>query len=1208
MPGNTGANIHGAEKGRFYNMRTRSSSLSARAALSTLLVLAAIALLCAIPFVGTRAQNPASGTITATGSPVTWTGTTISPGGNTDESTCIDTVPGKSCETFTLTVGGVQSDWVGKRVQVLLTWTSGGNEYDIYIHKGSNAGAVVASAIQGPGQTSQVAYIDVAQFGTGVFTVHVAYDVTPTSATDPYHGKASAVSTSIAQPPPAPAATGAAVGYENFEAPGLLTPVNVTTGPTVEWMGRNAGEPSLGNNWKTGVTNYQSDLETLFISFAPSCGGAGTNAVWQNRPAPTSQVIDSDPIGFTDRLTNRTFAGELSATSPSCKISYTDDDGATWVATSGPLGSGIDHETIGGGPYHSPLVGTPAYPNAVYYCSQDLVTAFCLRSDNGGANWGPPVTTYTTECGGLHGHVKVSPKDGTVYLPNGACGGTGAVVVSEDNGVTWNIRPVGNSTITSATGASDPAVAIDANGRVYFAMANADATALVATSDDRGKTWQNIFDVGASFGLKNIRYPAAVAGDAGRAAIAFYGTATPGNANAASFNGIWHLYVAHTFDGGLTWTTTDATPNAPIQRGCIWTGGGANICRNLLDFFDITISKDGRVQVGYVNGCPGGDCAQAASTASGNAYAATATIARQSSGRRMIAASDPPSSVTIPGTPFVTQRRLGPVVHLSWSEADTGNSPITGYQVLRGIVTGGESATPIATVPAGQTSFDDTAANDPAQTYYYKIIAVNSAGSSCGNNEVAAPYRGDRCTGVTIHQNLPSHPESAAANANPQLAIDSISVGEPPSTTNFMFKMKVSNLSTIPPNSRWRIVWDSYASKGQQYYVGMRSDSSSAVSFDYGEIATAVVGLVVGVPTETKLGAALATSNFKADGTITIFVPKASVGSPKAGDLLGAVNGRTFTGDTAQTATLERSTALIDHTFVKAQTDAAYPPATYTVGDNSACDAIAPPPSPTPAAPALLLNISTRADVLTGDKIPIAGFIITGTDPKKVIVRALGGSVPVSGRLADPLLELHGPSGFTTVTNNNWQDSQKDEIIATSLQPSNNLESAIVRTLNPGTYTAVMRSNDSSTGIGLVEAYDLSQNSASVLANISTRGFVETNDKIMIAGFISGPVDRGNPTLVLRALGPSLTNFGVANTLQDPTLELHDPNGNTVASNDDWATDPRASFVAAAGLAPSDTRESALDLQVTPGIVYTVLVKSKDGSSGASLVEVYRIP
>jgi hypothetical protein len=286
--------------------------------------------------------------------------------------------------------------------------------------------------------------------------------------------------------------------------------------------------------------------------------------------------------------------------------------------------------------------------------------------------------------------------------------------------------------------------------------------------------------------------------------------------------------------------------------------------------------------------------------------------------------------------PSVTQRRVGSVVHLGWSEADTGNSTITGYQILRGTASGTETLlTTVAGTQKGGTYTDLTATNRN-KTYYYKVVGVNGVGPSCANNEIAAPFVGDACSGVIIHRNDPTHPESVAVQngANPQLAIDYVAVSEPPATTNLMFKMKVSSLSSVPPNSRWRMVWDSFSSPGQQYYVGMRSDANSTVTFDYGTIATAVVGLVVGVPTETFVGAALPASNFNGAGTITIFVPKSAVGNPQPGDLLGAVNGRTFTGDTPETMTLERSTAMIDHTFVKGQSDNAFPAATYTVAGN----------------------------------------------------------------------------------------------------------------------------------------------------------------------------------------------------------------------------------------------------------------------------------
>jgi len=256
-----------------------------------------------------------------------------------------------------------------------------------------------------------------------------------------------------------------------------------------------------------------------------------------------------------------------------------------------------------------------------------------------------------------------------------------------------------------------------------------------------------------------------------------------------------------------------------------------------------------------------------------------------------------------------------------------------------------------------------------------------------------------------------------------------------------------------------------------------------------------------------------------------------------------------------------------------------------------------------------LQNISTRARVLTNDSVLIGGFIITGTDPKKVIVRALGPSIslngtPLAGRLADPVLELH--DGNTVVTNDNWKSDQQTEITNTGFAPTNDLESAIVRTLSPGNYTVIVRGKGGGTGIGLVEVYDLSQTSISLLGNISSRGFVDTNDNVMIGGFIIGPVDRGNPRVVVRALGPSLSSSGVPNTLQNPTLELHDGSGTLISSNDDWPTDPNSSLVVANGLAPSDTRESAIFTPLTPG-QYTAIVRGVGNTTGIGLIEVYNL-
>jgi hypothetical protein len=266
-----------------------------------------------------------------------------------------------------------------------------------------------------------------------------------------------------------------------------------------------------------------------------------------------------------------------------------------------------------------------------------------------------------------------------------------------------------------------------------------------------------------------------------------------------------------------------------------------------------------------------------------------------------------------------------------------------------------------------------------------------------------------------------------------------------------------------------------------------------------------------------------------------------------------------------------------------------------------------PTPTPTPPPPAQAVNLSTRMNIRTGDNVGIGGFIISGTAPKHVLLRAIGPSITgLPGVLADPGLELHGPSGFSTITNNNWQDDpvQAAAILATGLAPTNNLEAAIDATLNPGAYTGVVRGNGNTTGIGLVEVYDLSQAVLAKLANISTRALVGTGNDVVIAGFILG--NNSGPTrIVLRGLGGSLTVFGIPNALANPTLELRDSNAALLASNDNWQDDPaQATELTAAGLAPTNASESGIAITLGPG-QYTALLAGQGATSGVGVIEVY---
>ena len=242
----------------------------------------------------------------------------------------------------------------------------------------------------------------------------------------------------------------------------------------------------------------------------------------------------------------------------------------------------------------------------------------------------------------------------------------------------------------------------------------------------------------------------------------------------------------------------------------------------------------------------------------------------------------------------------------------------------------------------------------------------------------------------------------------------------------------------------------------------------------------------------------------------------------------------------------------------------------------------------------------------------IGGFIIGGNASKRVIVRAIGPSLTGSGVtdvLADPLLALHGPDGSLIAANDNWKENAEQalQIQASGIPPQHDLEAAIVATLQPAGYTAVVRGNSNGTGVGLVEVYDLDQNAGSSLANISSRALVETGENVVIGGFLLG-AGESNAGVIVRAIGPSLAQSGVTNSLSDPTLELRDGNGLLIAFNDNWQDNPaQAAQLVAAEVQPRDDREAAIAQSLPPG-AYTAIVAGRDGGTGVGLVEVYNLP
>ncbi len=262
-----------------------------------------------------------------------------------------------------------------------------------------------------------------------------------------------------------------------------------------------------------------------------------------------------------------------------------------------------------------------------------------------------------------------------------------------------------------------------------------------------------------------------------------------------------------------------------------------------------------------------------------------------------------------------------------------------------------------------------------------------------------------------------------------------------------------------------------------------------------------------------------------------------------------------------------------------------------------------PTPTATPAPPTNLGNISTRLRVETGDNVLIGGFIITGTQPKRIIVRGIGTSLPFVDRLANPTLELRDSSGGLVEWNDNWVDSPNYQaLIDSTIPPGNDLESAIVATLaaNNSGYTAIVRGASDGTGIGVVEAYDLDSAVDSKLANISTRGLVQTGDNVLIGGWIALGEDL--LWIMVRAIGPSLP---VPGALADPTLNVHDGNGALIASNDNWRDDPvQEAGIIATGIPPSNDLESAILIDLVPGN-YTAVVRGANNTTGVAVVEAY---
>lgn len=863
-----------------------------RAPLVTLLVTGFMA--CAMLFGTQRADaaTPSSGSVSPSSTTATFTG---GPFDFTNESgvppidpapgvppACVD--PALPCDDFALTTSIPGADPHSYGIQVAVTF-GGTADFDLWLMD-SDGTTIEAASANTAGEPELVTIH--APAGVHNYIVRVIpYDVTTGSSGDTYAATVTMFQ-DIAPDPPDPPELPTIPGVARFK-----------TYAAPDGMGESAGEPSIGTNWSSGKTMFQASLETLRVGYDDCSSPAETT--WEDK-SPITSAETLDPILFTDRLTHRTFVSQL--TGACSATSFTDDDGDSYTPSQGcGTPAGADHQTFGGGPFApGPNGPTTAYPNAVYYCSQENETSLCALSQNGGLTFGPGIPAWNaTQCGAIHGHIKVAP-DGAAYVPNRSCGGSQGVIVTTNNGLTWNVRIVTGSTPPKAAALVDPSLGIGSQGRLYFGYMGSDGHARIAVSNDQGVTWGNNQDVGAALGIKNTTFPVVVAGDNDRAAFGFLGTMTDGDyGDNVGFNGVWHLYVAVTYDGGVTWNTVDATPHDPVQRGSICNQGTVTCMhtpddRNLLDFNDITIDKFGRILVAFSDGCVTNLCIHGAPGGhTSNDFTSKATIARQSGGRGLLSQYDPnPQEPVAPKAPQIEGTRTAPsVVNLRWSNPDNGGSAITSYKIYRGTTSGGETL--LNTVTA-RNSFNDISA-DPATGYYYRITAVNASGEGAFCREVYVdPVIGpstDPCSGpgsrvsTDVSDGAPNVPPTASVNIN------YLSVSEPYFTDNsskMVFNLQVGGSMVPTPNSQWYIMWNRPTpdSTYDRDYVAMKTGPTGTPSYEYGKISPPNANL------PTRFGAADDGSYDAMTGIIRITMSTSGLDSIGAGQTLSAMQARSF--------------------------------------------------------------------------------------------------------------------------------------------------------------------------------------------------------------------------------------------------------------------------------------------------------------------------
>jgi hypothetical protein len=932
--------------GSMFNRRSRASVSRLALIIVAVVVAAVFAVLRSA-----SAATPSSGTLTDTSGPVTYTaGPFVLP--NQTPLPAVDSGPqcdnpAQPCDDFNLTVS-LPSNYAeqnpNKLIRFSAAWTDTGtsqSDYDLYIYKGTvtntdgSEAAFAQSASKADPEVTSIPVFD----GSQTFTVKVV----------PFQPTGETLNVSIAL------VDGTGSGSGGGALFGSATPTTpdapryqTLAAPDGSSANAGSGEFNVGFDPKTGNIMENSWGDVFRVTPPelrhPALPEAGP-AEWTDVSPSISSLTTADPILVTDPATGRTFISNQT-TGAEALFAFTDDDGATWTqASAAPPDGGVDHETIGVGPYPATLSSlATVYPNAVYYCSQAEAPDFCQRSDTGGLQFGPgTIPNNGTGCSGLHGHVKVAP-NGTVYLPNKSCGATEGGAVSTDAGTTW--KPF--SVPASGSSNSDPSIGIDKDNTAYYCYTPRDGSPHVAVSHDGGATWVNDFDIGAAAGVKQAVFPEAVAGDSGRASCGFLGTNVAGNLQATDFPGKWFLFIATTYDGGKTWTTVNATPNDPVQgAGGICLGGlGCGSNRNLLDFNEVTTDNHGRVLFGYDDGCVTDRCIQ--SGGDQNDFVASARIARQTGGKPLFAQYDPVEPAA-PKQPYLAGARDQNGIVLTWNAPDNGGSDITSYQVLRSTSSGGE--TKVATVSGDKDQYVDATAIPSVTDYFYEVVAVNAVGSSTASNEVdlkvvqtAPPPSPCTAPGPTILTDA----SGDSLTGTPGTDLRSLELSQPFASNGkveLRFQLDTDpGINPQPPASYWYVSFKTPS--GTVHGVRMWFDPTSPAqpTFQSYVASANTSGSTDGrfVESGSMKPADPNSSYDPTTGTVVILVPLADVGLSEGDTILG------LNAASAQEASTPAGGGA---EVVDGMPDSLAYTSSYTIRTNSSCASNTPPTASLTASP-----------------------------------------------------------------------------------------------------------------------------------------------------------------------------------------------------------------------------------------------------------------